>query len=106
VQEIFVPEFYTATSGNYFGDIAILVTSIPFVLSQKVQPVCVDWSLTYENDMSNPSTNLTGYVNTVFSLIQVLLIIFLGNRLGTYFFRRRQRPCQGTQRTESPHYKF
>jgi secreted trypsin-like serine protease len=62
VQEIFVPEFYTATSGNYFGDIAILVTSIPFVLSQKVQPVCVDWSLIYENDMSNPSTNLTGYV--------------------------------------------
>ncbi|RZC37543.1 Trypsin domain containing protein, partial [Asbolus verrucosus] len=62
LQEIFIPEVYKGTNGNFFGDIAVLVTTKTFKISRIVQPVCVDWVEKYNIEHLNTSGNLYGYV--------------------------------------------
>ncbi|RZB40334.1 Trypsin domain containing protein, partial [Asbolus verrucosus] len=62
LQEIFIPRQYKGSSQYFVGDIAILVTTKTFTISQRVQPVCVDWKSNYTSELSNLSSNSYGYV--------------------------------------------
>ncbi|RZC36204.1 Trypsin domain containing protein, partial [Asbolus verrucosus] len=62
LQEIFIPRQYKGPNQNYFADIAILVTTKTFTISQRVQPVCVDWGLNYASELSNLSSSSYGHV--------------------------------------------
>ncbi|RZB39484.1 Trypsin domain containing protein, partial [Asbolus verrucosus] len=62
LQEIFIPRQYKGSVQNYFGDIAILVTTKTFTISLRVQPVCVDWGSNFANELSNLSSSFYGHV--------------------------------------------
>jgi secreted trypsin-like serine protease len=62
ISDMFVPKKYKADVQNYVGDIAVIVTSKTLEFSTRVQPVCVDWTNTYQHAISNPRRGQMGYV--------------------------------------------
>jgi hypothetical protein len=63
ISDMFVPKKYKADVQNYVGDIAVIVTSKTLEFSTRVQPVCVDWTNTYQHAISNPRRGQMGYVS-------------------------------------------
>lgn len=60
---MFIPRKYKADRQNFFGDIAIIVTKKIFFLSDRVQPVCIDWRFKYQQTLVNPDRSKYGYVS-------------------------------------------
>lgn len=67
LQEIYVPSIYRGSTFDYEGDIALLITKIPFNVTGYVQRVCIDYDQTssYENKLLGQNGILTGWGYTV-----------------------------------------
>jgi hypothetical protein len=82
---MFIPRQYKGEIQNYFGDIAILVTHKTFVLSARVQPVCVDWGFKYDNALFDPTRKIFGHVSLDLNLLNDKEIMTCtGERLGLH----------------------
>ncbi|KYB29441.1 hypothetical protein TcasGA2_TC031984 [Tribolium castaneum] len=63
IHEMFTTRKYKGHIQNFFGDIAIIVTKKIFFLSDRVQPVCIDWGFKYQRKLLNPNVSKYGYVS-------------------------------------------
>lgn len=71
---MYIPRKYKGHIQNFFGDIAIIITKKIFFLSDRVQPVCIDWGFKYQRTLLNPNKSKYGYVRFCFFLINLLII--------------------------------
>jgi secreted trypsin-like serine protease len=53
IQDMFVPDEFEGDTQNLLADIALIVTVKTFILSERVQPVCIDWTRNYESAILN-----------------------------------------------------
>lgn len=50
VENIVIEKNYRALESSYTHDIALVIVKTPFVISNIIQPVCIDWANQFEED--------------------------------------------------------
>lgn len=48
VQKVEIPNSYSGLKTTYIRDIAILILETELIITQKIQPICIDWDSKYE----------------------------------------------------------